>query len=173
MALARRAETAAAANLETPCAFNWRSLLLCALAYALEGDDTEARRLEERAREIARLGQPAATEPALLRLALLRGDVETIERLLETLRPRGGPWDIDAAAARLDALGALGDIERVEAEAAPWLQLDCYTQPFAMRAVGAVRGDASLLEHAAVTFEALGLGWHVAHSWVERSTPMR
>jgi DNA-binding SARP family transcriptional activator len=168
IALTSRAETAAAANLETPCAFNWRSLLLCALAYAVEGDDTEARRLEERAREIARLGQPAATEPALLRLALLRGDVEAIEGVLETLRPRGGPWDVDAAAARLDALSALGDTERVEAEAAPWLELECYTQPFAMRAVGVARGDASLLDRAAVTFEALGLGWHAARTRAAR-----
>jgi tetratricopeptide (TPR) repeat protein len=168
MALARRAEKAAVANLETPCAFNWRSLLLCALAYALEGDDTEARRLEERAMEIARLGGPAATEPAHLRLALHRGDGETIEHLLETLQPRGGPWDIDAAAARLDALSALGDTERVEAEAAPWLQLKCYTQPFAMRAVGAVRRDPSLLDRAAVTFEVLGLGWHAAQTRAAR-----
>jgi hypothetical protein len=99
-----------------------------------------------------------------MRLALLRGDLETIEHLLETLRPRGGPWDIDAAAARLDALTALGDTERVEAEAAPWLQLDCYTQPFALRAVGTVRGDTSLLERAQVTFETLGLGWHAART---------
>ena len=168
MALAPRAETAAAMNLETPCAFNWRCLLLCALSYALEGDDDEARRLEERAQTIAGLGRPAATEPALLRLALLRGDVETIERLLETVRPRGGPWDVDAAAARLDALSALREAERVEAEAAPWLQLECYTQPFAMRAVAEVRGDASLLEQAAIRFEELELAWHAAQTRAQR-----
>ena len=62
-------------------------------------------------------------------------------------------------------LGPLEVIDRGRpVEAAPWLLLEGYTQPFAMRAVGEVWGDASLLERAAMTFEALGLGWHAART---------
>ena len=44
------------------------------------------------------------------------------------------------------------------------LQPNTYLEPFALRALGIVREDASLIEHAAGRFEALGLDWHAART---------
>jgi len=155
-ALAARAEAAAEANVETPCAFNWRTLAMCALAHGELGDEREAHRLEERAQEIGQRGGPYSPEAALLRLALLRSDVEATTRLLAILPARGGAWDVDAAAARLDALVALGEHDRVE-EAAPWLDVRSYTRPFALRALGVARGERALIERARTEFAHMGL----------------
>jgi hypothetical protein len=54
----------------------------------------------------------------------------------------------------------LGDRSGVEEEAAPYLVGESYTFPFALRALGIVRGDVSLTEEAAERFATLGLGWH-------------
>jgi hypothetical protein len=162
--LTGRAETAAQANEETPCQFNWRTLLVCALGHAERGDESEARRLEERARAGALVAGPVEREPALLRLAVLRGDLEQADRILEHL-PRGGdPWGLDAAAARIDALVALSDRQRVEEEATAFLEEESYTRPFALRALGIVREDEALIEQAAASFEAIGLGWRAAET---------
>ena len=87
-ALSARAEAAKAANWDTPCQFNWRSLLMAALAHAQLGDEREARRLEEQALGAVEVSGPASREPAMLRLALLRGDLEVVKRLLAG--PGGG-----------------------------------------------------------------------------------
>jgi hypothetical protein len=71
----------------------------------------------------------------------------------------GDPFGIDTAAARLDALVALGETARVEDEAEPHLEQASFTQPFAFRALGVVRADASLLDRAAARFEEMGLEW--------------
>ena len=156
--LSARAEQAAEANADTPCQFNWRGLLMVALAHAQLGQEGEALRLEERAAELLTVGGPLAKEPALLRLALLRGDLETVERLL-AVQPEIDFWDIDYPAARLDALAAVGDRPRVENEAAAAIDVGGYVAPFALRALGTVRGDDALREQAAERFERLGLGW--------------
>ena len=83
---------------------------------------------------------PLAKEPALLRLALLRGDLEAVERLLAA-NPAIDFFDIDYPAARLDALAAVGDRRRVEDEASRALDLGGYVEPFALRALGAVREE--------------------------------
>jgi hypothetical protein len=153
-----RAEATSAANRDFPCQFNWRNLLVCALGLERLGDEREARRLEELARASAVVAGPPELEPALLRLALLRGDEKEEQRILELL-PTGGPWTVDGAAARLDALLALGEREQIEKEAAPFLEEESYTRPFALRAVGLSRGDASLVREAASRFESMGLGW--------------
>jgi hypothetical protein len=158
------ASEAAAGNLDTPCQFNWRSLAMCALAAAQHGDERAARRLEERAREIAAGGAPEAHEPAFIRLALHRGELDLVERLLHDAPLDGSFFDVDTPAARLDALVALGDRRRVEAEAAGWLEVPGYTQPFALRALGLVSGDGELVERAAVGFEALGLDFRAAET---------
>ena len=155
--LAARAQEAATANEASPCQFNWRTLLVCALACARNGDDRAAHGLEERARESVAVGGPVELEPALLRLELLRGDLEEAERILEVLPAVGNPWDVDAPAARLDALVALGDREAVEAEAAPLLNSESLFKPFAQRALGTVRGDRRLLEDARRGFAMLGI----------------
>jgi hypothetical protein len=103
---------------------------------------------------------PPEREPALLRLALVRDDLDEVGRVLSLL-PRGGdPFAVDNAAARLDALAALGDRRGVEEEAAPYLVGTSYTLPFALRALGIVRGDVSLTQEAAERFASLGLGRH-------------
>jgi class 3 adenylate cyclase/tetratricopeptide (TPR) repeat protein len=157
--LAGRAEATSAANGDFPCQFNWRNLFACALALEQLGDQRQARRLEEIGRASAVVAGPPELEPALLRLALLRGDKKEAQRILELVPATGAPWTVDGAAARLDALVALGEAERVEEEAAPFLEEESYTQPFALRALGVIRGDASLLREAESRFEAMGLGW--------------
>jgi class 3 adenylate cyclase/tetratricopeptide (TPR) repeat protein len=157
--LARRAKTASAANEDFPCQFNWRTLIVCALGLAQLGEERQARQLEESGRASAVVAGPAELEPALLRLALLRGDEEEARRILEVLPAMGGPFSVDSTAARLDALVALGETERIEEEAAPFLEQESYTQPFALRALGISRGDASLLRAAESRFEAMGLRW--------------
>jgi class 3 adenylate cyclase len=162
--LAPRAEATAAANEEMPCQFNWRTLLVCALGLEHLGEEREARRLEERARGDAVVAGPPEREPALLRLALLRGDLEEAVRILELLPRSVDPWGLDADAARLDALVALGDRARIEDEAAPFLTEESYTQPFALRALGVVRGQRELVERALAGFEALGLDWQAGET---------
>jgi class 3 adenylate cyclase/tetratricopeptide (TPR) repeat protein len=161
--LSGRAEAACAANSDTPCQFNWRALLMAALGYAQLGDDREARRLEELAAESLTLQGPLAKEPALLRIAMLRGDLDAVERLLAA-NPEIDFWDVDYPAARLDALAAVRDRRGVEGEAPRALDLEGYVEPFAMRALGIVREDRSLLDRSAMRFEELGLGWRAAET---------
>jgi class 3 adenylate cyclase len=156
--LSRRVEEASAANEDFPCQFNWRTLLVCALAAAQRGDEREARRLEELGRGGVIVFGPLEREPALLRLALLRGDLQAAEQILEAL-PALDPFGADGPAARLDALVELGDRKRTEEEAAPFLAERSYTRPFALRALGRVREDAALIETAAAEFDEIGLGW--------------
>ena len=158
-----RAEAACAANADTPCQFNWRGLLMAALARGQLGEDGEARRLEELAAESLTVQGPLAKEPALLRLALLRGDLETAERILVE-NPTIDFFDVDYPAARLDALAAVGDRSGVETEAARALDLGGYVEPFAMRALGTLREEPELLERAATRFEELGLAWRGAET---------
>ncbi|MGH3029601.1 MAG: hypothetical protein ACRDNE_02325, partial [Gaiellaceae bacterium] len=158
LALAERAEEAAAANRETPCQFDRRSLLMCALAAAQLGENAEARRLEELAAKASSVLGASWSDSALLRLLLLGDDRKELERALE-LEPIPGPFDPDFRAARLDALVALGDREGVEGEAPGVLARGGYAAAFAERALGAVRGEPERLEKAAGLFEAMGLGW--------------
>ena len=158
-----RAEAACAANADTPCQFNWRGLLMAALAHGQLGEDGEARRLEQLAAESLTVQGPLAKEPAVLRLALLRGDLEAAERSLAE-NPKIDFFDVDYPAARLDALVALGDRVGVEAEAPRALELGGYVEPFAMRALGSVHEDPALLERAAARFAELGLGWRAAET---------
>ena len=98
----------------------------------------EARRLEELGQEGVLVFGPREREPALLRLALLRGELEATERIIEAL-PANDAFGVDGPAARLDALTALGDRARVEEEAARFVGERSYTRPFAIRALGRVR----------------------------------
>jgi hypothetical protein len=67
-------------------------------------------------------------------------------------------------AARLDAIAALRDAARAEEEAVPLLQTGTYVEPFALRALGIVRGDDELLARADERFAALGLEWYRAQT---------
>jgi class 3 adenylate cyclase len=162
--LSVRAENASAANKDFPCQFNWRTLLVCALGLAQLEEENQSRRLQEIGRATASVAGPPELEPALLRLALLRGDEEEVRRILDVLQAVGDPWSVDGAAARLDALLALGEIEQLEEEAAPFLGEESYTSPFALRGLGISRGDASLVKQAVARFEAIGLKWRAAET---------
>jgi hypothetical protein len=158
-----QAEQAVAENLATPCNLNARSLLVCALGAAHDGDEDEARRLEASADALEMKGYGLTIDAPRLRLALFRGDLATAEALLESGEALYFAYTA-AQAARLDALLALGDRVRVEEEAAPLLRPNSYLEPFALRALGVVRKDSELLGHALDRFEALGLDWHAAET---------
>ena len=161
-ALSARAEAARDANGDTPCQFNWRTLLMAALAHAQLGDEREARRLEEQALAAVEVSGPASREPAMLRLALLRGDLESVKQLLAS--PGAAKYDVSYPATRLDALVAVGDREGVERDAPPVLAVGGYAAPFALRALAAVRGDRALREQAAASFDALDLAFFAAET---------
>ena len=103
-------------------------------------------------------------EPARVRLALARSDLGALERLVESrLQYRRGlqsPLVPVWAAALLDACVALGDRERIEAEAPKWVAAGTYAEPFALRALGVARGDTTLVERGLDRFHALKLDWH-------------
>ena len=169
--IASRAEAKAAANADFPCQFNWRTLVVCALGAAYLGQEKEAERLVQRGMESATVFGPFEREPALLRLALLRGDLDEMERILELLPVGIDHWGIDGDAARLDALAALGRAQQVEAEALPFLERPSYTQPFALRALGLVRSEPALLGRAAACFEEIGLAWRAAETRAALAAP--
>jgi class 3 adenylate cyclase len=167
-ALTLRVEEAVAANLATPCVLDPRSLLVCALAHVHSGDDLRARRLEESAGALGIEGYGLSLLAPRIRLALVRGQRATVERLLAEEEPDPeGPAsrvgsDFLPVAARLDGLAALGDRRRLDEEAPRLAQPGTYLEPFALRALGVVRDDPGLIEQAAARFDAMRLAWHAA-----------
>jgi class 3 adenylate cyclase len=163
--LADRTEAAVEANLTTPCVRNARTLLLTALAAAYTGDEETARRYERRAEEVATEGYDLVLAAPRTWLALLRGEIDELDRLepVDLTRVKH-EYALPAAAARLDALAALKDRSLVERDAPPLLQPGTYLEPFALRALGAVREDELLIEQAADHFDAMGLDWHAEQS---------
>ncbi len=160
----REVEDAVAANMATPCRRNPRCLLVCAVAHAEAGEDDQAVRLERAADACGMEDRGSGLAGPRLRLALLRGDLGGAERLL-TASPRFGFFFGPASiAARLDALAALRDRERIEEEAPPLLRRRTYAEPFALRALGIVRGDETLIDQALSKFAAMGLDWYAAQT---------
>ena len=137
-----------------PCALNAR-LLNCAVAAALTGDEDEARRLQAKADEIGEEKLPLLVDPPRIRLALARQELGDLAQLASS-----EPEWWEPPSAFLDALAALGDRERIEAEAPKWLQEGTFGEPFALRALGIARGDRTLLRQALERFEAMELSWH-------------
>jgi class 3 adenylate cyclase len=163
--LADRTEAAVEANLATPCIRNARSLLVTALAAAHAGDDEMARLYERRAEEVATEGYDFALAAPRTRLALLRGQIDRVDRLESVDLARGQTWyALPAAAARLDALAALKERSLVERDAPTLLRAGTYLEPFALRALGAVREDEVLVKQAVDRFDAMGLEWHAEQS---------
>lgn len=162
-----RVRDAVAANAATPCLRNARSLLVCALAAASLGDDRRANELERAAAALGLLGRQVLDAPRL-RLALLRNDRTRAEELLAGLLDesgwyaRGHGTSLATLTTRLEALAVLGHTDRVEAEAPRLLQPGTYLEPFALRAIGIVRSDHTLIQQAADRFERLALLWHAA-----------
>jgi DNA-binding SARP family transcriptional activator len=159
--LTKRAEQAVEAS--TPCIHRPRSLVVCALAAACLGDEPNAQRLEDEAAELGaeEYGRVVDTR---IRLALVRGDLDRVRSLLvQTEAPEKTlirSTKLAPVAARLDALAALRERERLEEEAPRWLRPDTYLEPFALRALGAVRKDEELVERAAACFDTMCLRWH-------------
>ena len=163
--LTDRTAAAVKANLATPCIRNARSLLLTALAAAYTGDNETARHYERLADEVATEGYDFVLAAPRTWLALVRGELDRLDRLEAVDLARGQTWyALPAAAARLDALAALKERSLVERDAPPLLKPGTYLEPFALRALGAVREDGSLIEQAADVFAAMGLEWHAQQS---------
>ena len=156
------------ANPETPCVRNARTLLVCAAASAYLGDEDEARGHEAHAESLGIEGYGVVLDIPRLRLALIRGDLDTAARLLETPLPMRGWYRGWMALAtmvmRLEGLAAIRDRERTEEEAARLLRPNTYLEPFALRALGVVREDERLVEQARDRFAALGLPWHTSQT---------
>ena len=166
--LRERTEAAVAENLETPCVRNPRVLLVSAVASAVGGDPVSARALEERALEMWMEGYGMTLDVPRLRLALARNDLDESERLL-ALQDTSHGWHrgwfvFGNVSTRLDALTALGRRDEVEEEAPGHARRPSYLRPFALRALGRVRGDSDLLREALADFESLGLDWHAAET---------
>lgn len=151
---------AVSANLSTPCVRNPRDLLLCGLAYLCTGDESRAAELEDDASRIAAEGYDSYLASPRLRLALVRGDRNAVEALLELPVERACVWGSGVFATWLDALVALRHDERIRAEAPRFAQPGTILEPFALRALGAAAGDQELLDRANGLFDALGLDWH-------------
>jgi hypothetical protein len=100
------------------------------------------------------------------RLALLRGEIEDVDSVVGPLDlGEGRIWfSLQSASARLDVLAAAREREKLELEAAPLLGRHSYLEPFALRALGVVRGDEAMVEQARAGFEAMGLGWHAGQT---------
>ena len=156
------------ANTETPCVRNARTLLVCAAASAYLGEEDEARGHEAHAESLGIEGYGVVLDIPRLRLALIRGDLDTAARLLETPLPMRGWYRGWMALAtmvmRLEGLAAIRDRERTEEEAARLLRPNTYLEPFALRALGVVREDERLVEQARDRFAALGLPWHTSQT---------
>jgi hypothetical protein len=156
------------ANAETPCVRNARSLLVCAVAAEQLGAADEARRYEELAAGLGIEGYGVVLDIPRLQLALARADLGEVERLLRTPLPERGWYRgwmaIATIVNRLDGLVAVRDRAQAEQEAARHLRAGTYLEPFALRALGAVREDEALLRRAHAAFERLGLAWHASRT---------
>jgi hypothetical protein len=158
---AAEAERVVDANLAagTPCVLTVSILLNCATASAIAGEEDEARRLESKARGIGMEGNrwyQGWFEPPQIRLALARHELGKIAELA----PPECDWEWEPVSTFPDALAALGDRERIEAEAPKWLQQGTFAEPFALRALGIARDDRALLQQALERFQAMELSWH-------------
>ncbi|HEV8274318.1 MAG TPA: hypothetical protein VGQ26_01275 [Streptosporangiaceae bacterium] len=161
-ARAAEAERVVDANLAaaTPCVMDVSILLDCATGSALAGKADEARRLESKAQGIGMEGDrwyQGWFEPPQIRLALARHELGKVPEFT----PPEFDWEWEPVSTFLDALAALGDRERIEAEAPNWLQQGTFAEPFALRALGIARSDRALLQQALERFEAMDLTWHV------------
>jgi class 3 adenylate cyclase len=160
--LATRTEALVEANLDTPCIRNSRSLLVLALAAAYSGDEEASRRYEERANELVLEGYDYVLAGPRTRLALHRGEVGDVDLLITPVDLGANQtwFALQSAAARIDALAAAREREKLEREASPLLGARSYLEPFALRALGLVREDERLIEQALQRFRSFGLDWY-------------
>jgi len=162
-ALEQEVEEAVAANLDTPCVRNARTLLVCALARERLGDREAALRLEAQAAELAPESAGARLALPKIHIFLVRGELDRVEALLAERVGAGAsntwflaPW----LATRVEAMAVLGDSRGVEEEAPALLRPGTYVEPFALRALGLIRRDPELVERAVSRFQRMGLRSH-------------
>ena len=151
-------------NLDTPCIRNARTLLLAAIARTAAGDDEASRELERRADEIETGGYEWSVVGPRIRLRLLRGELDGLERLMAPPGRHRLTFALPLVAATLDGLAALRDGGLVERVAPQYLKPGTYLEPFALRALGIVREDETLVARAGERFRALRLHWHEAQT---------
>jgi hypothetical protein len=155
-------ERAVAANADTPCVYNPRNLLACAVACAALGLDDEARRLEAEESALGFEGYDFWLDPLRARLALIRGELDRVEALLAGSEKWS--WQVynfvSSIATRLDALVAVGRAEDAVEDAERYAIPGTYLEPFALRTLGIARGDSALVAQAQTCFEAMGLYWY-------------
>jgi len=162
--LEQRTQDSVQANLSTPCIRNARALFLCALARLYRGDHEEARRLQQRAEEVSLEGYGLTLDALRVRLALARGDLGEVERLVAGEQVFPQVFHLGSTTGFLDGLAAIRDNRRVEEEAVRLLKPGTYLEPFALRALGLVREDEALIEQALARFEAFGLDWYAGET---------
>jgi hypothetical protein len=102
-------------------------------------------------------------ESLYVEIAVARGDLASLERLLDGWSPEGFADD-DGLIARMNALVALERRAEIEGEAPAMLKPKTYLEPFALRALGYARGDDGLIRQAVERFEAMGLDWHATET---------
>jgi len=162
----KRTERAVAENADTPCVFNPRSLLACAVACAALGLEDEARRLETEESVLGFEGYDYWLDPLRARLAMIRGDLDRVEALLEGSETWS--WKVfdyvNCVAARLDAFVAVGRAAEAIEDAERYALAGTYLEPFALRTLGVARSDTALVARAQQRFEAMGLHWYAAQT---------
>jgi hypothetical protein len=149
-------------NRATYCMRHARGLFVCAVAHAVAGAQDRADELEREGTGLSGEGHDFLFVGPRIRLALVRGDVAEAHRLADQPLRRTWVFGPSTVAAKLDALAAARDTERVEPLAEVLIREPSYVEPFALRALGIVRRDDGLLARADERFAALGLGWHAA-----------
>ncbi len=161
-----RTEDVVAANAGTPCVYTARSLLASAVACAALGLDDEAHRLEAEESALGFEGYEMWLDALRARLALIRGDLERAEALLDGSEKWHWPiWNyVNGVATRLDALVALGRAEEAVEDAERHALPGTYLEPFALRTLGIARRDPALVAKAQKRFEAIGLNWYAAQT---------
>jgi class 3 adenylate cyclase len=157
LGLEDRVLAAVGENLDTPCIRNQRCLLLSAAAREYAGDADRAAELERHAETSVTRGHGFALDPARVRLALARGDLERATSLLDRTPLLSLTFGLGPNVTRLDALAALRDRDRLEREAPPLMRRVVVTEPYAKRALGLVREDETLVREAVDGFERYGL----------------
>jgi class 3 adenylate cyclase len=153
-------------NLATPCVRNVSIQLLVAAASAYGGDLRGADELEERAEGLGMTGYDFVVAGPAIHLALARGDLDRARRLVDRpFSPGDDSWNwfgLMTLSAQMEALIALGDRRRIEAEAQSLLEGGTYLEAFGHWALGVAREDEALVRDALGRFEAMGLDRHAA-----------
>ena len=159
-------ERAVAANGDTPCAYNARCLLACAVASAALGLDDAARRLEAEEAALGFEGYGVLLDPPRARLAMIRGDLDRVEALLEGAEKwHWQTWNyVNGVATRLDAFVVVGRAAEAANDAEHYAIPGTYLEPFALRTLGIARGNPALVAQAQERFHDLGLDWYAAQT---------